>query len=78
VPEDYRASFAAAARAGAITDGLAERLSPAAGLRNLLAHRYGEVDLDRVAAAAPRAHDDFQDYMAQVSSWLISAADVPR
>ncbi|MFC5381322.1 type VII toxin-antitoxin system HepT family RNase toxin [Aquipuribacter nitratireducens] len=70
VPDDYRSSFGAAAAAGAIRPELAGRLAPAAGLRNLLAHRYGEVDLDLVAAAVPRAHDDFRDYITQVAGWL--------
>jgi uncharacterized protein YutE (UPF0331/DUF86 family) len=71
VPEDYRSSFAAAATVGAIPVELASRLAPSAGLRNRLAHRYGEVDLDIVAAAVPRAHHDFGDYLAHVSQWLL-------
>lgn len=67
---DYRSTFGAAAAAGAISDDLARRLAPSTGLRNRLAHRYGEVDLDIVAAAIPQAHDDFSEYVRQVARWL--------
>ncbi len=75
VPEDYRSSFAAAAKAGALTDDLAARLAPSAGLRNRLAHRYGDVDLYVVADAIPRAHDDFSEYVTQVSNWLVGQVE---
>jgi uncharacterized protein YutE (UPF0331/DUF86 family) len=75
VPEDYRSSFAAAASAGAIPDDLARRLAPSTGLRNRLAHRYGEVDLDIVAAAVPHAHADYGEYVTRVSTWLLRAVD---
>lgn len=71
VPEDYRASFAAAASAGAIPEQLADRLAPSAGLRNRLAHRYDQIDYDIVAAAVPQAHRDFREYVEHVSRWLL-------
>jgi uncharacterized protein YutE (UPF0331/DUF86 family) len=77
VPEDYRSSFAAAASAGAIPDDLARRLAPSAGPRNRLAHRYGEVDLDIVAAAVPLAHADYGEYVRRVSAWLLRASGEP-
>lgn len=77
VPADYRSSFAAAAVVGAIPVELAERLAPSSGLRNRLAHRYGDVDLDLVAAAVPRAERDFREYVTHVSSWLLHQAAGP-
>ena len=74
-PADYRSTFLAAADAGLITADLARRIAPSAGLRNLLTHRYGEVDHQRVAAAVPGAVDDYTDYVAQVSRWLLDAED---
>ena len=49
VSSDYRSSFTLAARAGLIQRGLADRLSPSVGLRNVLAHDYVAVDLGVVA-----------------------------
>ncbi len=77
VPTDYRASFAAAAAAGAISSELAERLAPSAGLRNRLAHRSGAIDYDVVAAAVPVAERDFRQYLVQVSAWLLGQTRPP-
>jgi uncharacterized protein YutE (UPF0331/DUF86 family) len=75
VPEDYRSSFAAAASVGAIPEDLARRLAPSAGLRNRLAHRYGEIDLDIVAAAVPQAHADYGEFVERVSAWLLGRSE---
>lgn len=77
LPPDYRSSFGAAAQVGLISEELARRVSPSAGLRNLLTHRYGDVDHQRVADAVPTAVDDYTDYLAQVSRWLLDAEDAP-
>lgn len=75
-PRDYHDSFFVAARVGTITAELAARLAPHAGLRNALAHRYDEIDLDKVALAVPLAADGFSEYMGQVSRWLLEQEDV--
>lgn len=50
-PASYRETFAALARAGLIDSALASELQGWAGLRNILAHVYTALDLDRVHAA---------------------------
>ncbi len=72
-PADYRSTFLAAADVGLLTPGLAGRIAPSAGLRNLLTHRYGEVDQQRLAEAVPGAVEDYREYVAQVSRWLLDA-----
>lgn len=67
---DYRASFPAAARCGAIPFDLAERLAPAAGLRNVLVHDYADIDDVRVRAAIPVTLDGFREYASAVLHWL--------
>ncbi|MGH9213385.1 MAG: type VII toxin-antitoxin system HepT family RNase toxin [Acidimicrobiales bacterium] len=66
-PTSGRSSFELAANAGAIDAGLAERLAPAAGLRNVLVHRYTEIAVDRVAAAVTVVLDGFAEYVRQVA-----------
>ena len=73
-PVDYGESFGLAARAGAISEELAEELTPATGLRDVLVHQYLEVDLDIVAASVPRARDGFRRYVVEVSRFLLDAA----
>ena len=46
--EEYRGMFYLLGEKGVIEKGLAERLGDMAGFRNLLVHRYGDVDNEAV------------------------------
>ena len=48
VPATYGDVFRALAEHHVIDPGLVSRMTAAAGLRNLVAHRYGNLDLERV------------------------------
>ncbi len=69
-PTTGRSSYLDAAGAGVLSPSLADRLAPVAGLRNLLVHRYADIRVDLVAAAVPRALDDFADYVREVAGFL--------
>lgn len=71
-PAGYRQSFAAAADIGALPPALATRLSPSAGLRNILVHDYLDADLDIVARSAHQAAIDYSDYVREIAEWLAS------
>jgi uncharacterized protein YutE (UPF0331/DUF86 family) len=72
-PGSGRESFILMATAvGAITADLGEELAPSAGMRNLLVHRYGDIDVALVAAAIARTLSGFERYVAEVSRWLES------
>ena len=43
-----------------------DRLLPSVGMRNLLTHEYGRIDLDLVASAMPAARRDYSDYIEVV------------
>lgn len=58
VPRSYRDVFHSLADRKVLDDGLAKRLAAAAGLRNLIAHRYGILDWVRVHAIASSELDD--------------------
>lgn len=74
-PSDYRSSFADAAQQGLISQQLAERLVPSAGLRNVLTHEYVRIDLARVASAVGQATEDFGDYVREVAVFLEGRED---
>ncbi len=59
------------ATVGLITAELAASMGAAAGMRNLLVYEYVRVDLALVAAAVPRARADVQQFVRQVSGWLV-------
>lgn len=71
VPARYRDSFGLAEEAGMIPPELAAALAPSAGLRNVLTHRYGEIDLALVAEAARHALEDHRAYVATTARWLL-------
>ncbi|HSL56990.1 MAG TPA: HepT-like ribonuclease domain-containing protein [Acidimicrobiales bacterium] len=77
-PVTARGSFVDAAAAGAIDAELADRLTPTAGLRNVLVHRYVDIDVDVVAASVTPILRDYGAWVHQVSSWLGGQADSTR
>lgn len=66
----YAESFALAVRAGVLSQELADRLAPSAGLRNVLVHEYVAVDLAKVAAGVPLALRDYREYIRVVAAAL--------
>lgn len=66
-PETARASFAAAAKAGVIDTKLADELAPAAGLRNLLVHRYADIDLGLLVTGMRQLLERCPEYVAAVA-----------
>jgi uncharacterized protein YutE (UPF0331/DUF86 family) len=51
LPESNREAFVRLAQAGLLTSAQAEALGGWAGMRNVLAHLYGSIDLDRLYSA---------------------------
>jgi len=71
IPDRYRDLFTALADHGTLEPSLAGEMASAAGLRNLIAHRYGDLDWERLHQAAERGVDHlehFADSMAALSA----------
>ena len=62
VPASYGAVFKALAEHGVLDADLASRMSSAAGLRNLIAHRYAALDLVRVHEIASHDVNDLLEF----------------
>ncbi len=62
VPETYRDAFVRLAQAGVITAAQSSALQGWVGLRNVLAHLYTAIDLDRVYAAMTEDKRDLRDF----------------
>jgi uncharacterized protein YutE (UPF0331/DUF86 family) len=71
VPTTYRAVFGSLASAGWIPHDLADRLSGWAGLRNIIAHSYVDLDLGRVHDALGE-REVLATYAALVSQRVLS------
>jgi uncharacterized protein YutE (UPF0331/DUF86 family) len=64
VPENPASAFALLAQHGVVEAGLSVRLASAAGLRNLIVHRYGDVVTDLVVEALKSGLDDLEAFAA--------------
>jgi uncharacterized protein YutE (UPF0331/DUF86 family) len=69
-PQSARASFLSLAAHGRLTPDLAQRLSLAASLRNVLVHGYAIVDLERVAKVVRDDLGDLRQFAATAANWL--------
>ena len=67
VPESYGEVFMVLGERGVLDQKLALRLRSAAGLRNLIAHQYGVIDVDRIFAMATSQRGDLLAFCTQLS-----------
>ncbi len=69
-PASYADAFRRLAGAGIVDDGLADRLSRAAGFRNVVAHAYDQLDMARVFRAAKDGPADLRALLAALRDRL--------
>lgn len=74
-PETGRESFHGAADAGVIDRGLADALGPCAGLRNVLIHRYAQIQCELVAGSIEEILDRFPAYIDQVAAFVRESSE---
>ena len=75
VPTKYAEVLIALAEHGIIGQPLAKRLAAATGLRNLIAHQYGALDVDRLHAIASTGPDDLLEFCRELAGKVV---DDPR
>jgi uncharacterized protein YutE (UPF0331/DUF86 family) len=63
-PQSYGEAFQRLMGAGYLKPDLAGRLTRAAGFRNVVAHAYDEIEMDRVYRAAREGPADLRDFLA--------------
>ena len=71
-PDTNAAALLALHRHGVLDQPTAERMAVAVGFRNVLVHRYADVDDNRVIAALGEL-DDVRSFVQQVTVWLRSS-----
>ena len=74
-PTDYYESFISLGQAGVIPRELAERLAPAAGLRNRLVHEYDDIDDEIVLKAVSEARQSLCEYVSAVERHVTRDSD---
>lgn len=75
VPQTHGETFTSLADHGVIDHDLAGRLRAAAGLRNLIAHQYGVIDVARVHHIAANDVGDLLRFCQQLVEQLQQAGD---
>lgn len=69
-PETYREVIEILGEGGVLEAGFAIKFAPAAGFRNILVHRYGDIDVGELHRHLRSDIKDFDTFARQVSSYL--------
>ena len=69
-PQNYGEAFQRLADAGFLEPELAQRLTQAVGFRNVVAHAYDKLDMDRVYRAARGGPADLRAFLAALAERL--------
>lgn len=70
IPADYFMSFVQVGNLGWISNDLAKKLAPSAGLRNRIVHQYAAIDDKKLFDAIKVAHELFSEYISQIRKRL--------
>lgn len=71
-PEDYGEYFNVLEEEDVIDSELAEQLEAMAGFRNILVHRYADIENERLATVIEERLDDVRDFVDAIDSFLTS------
>ncbi len=74
-PEGPASAFAILAQAGVLAEDVSIRLASAAGLRNIIVHRYGDLRYDRVAHVIANDLVFLERFVKAVRSLRSSSSD---
>lgn len=69
-PDDYYESFIKAGELKIISQDLAEKLAPSAGLRNRLVHEYDRIEHSMVLKAVAMAEELYPKYVKEINDYI--------
>lgn len=70
VPEDYQSTFITLGENKILPMDFALKIAPSVGLRNLIIHKYGKVDLKRMIDDIKNEINDYLEYIKFVNNFL--------
>lgn len=70
VPKGYPDCFEKLSEAGIITKELGEKLKKLASLRNILIHKYWEIDDRKIFRSAKENIGDFEQFLRQINEFI--------
>lgn len=70
VPDDYQSTFVTLGQNKILPMDLALRIAPSVGLRNLVVHKYGRVDVKKMIEDIKTEIGDYLEYMKAVDHFI--------
>jgi len=70
VPDDYQSTFISLAEQAILPMDFAVRIAPSVGLRNLVVHRYGRVDVKRMVDDIKREIGQYHEYLKYIDAYI--------
>lgn len=70
VPDDYQNTFVVLGERGALPMSFVNRIAPSVGLRNMIIHRYGHIDLRRMVDDIQGEMSDYREYIKHILDFL--------
>lgn len=77
VPKGYPDCFERLSQAKVITKELGEKLKKAASLRNIIIHKYWEIDNRMVFKSAKENIGDFEEFLRQINEFIKEKSQPP-
>ncbi|MDP2630705.1 MAG: DUF86 domain-containing protein [Candidatus Uhrbacteria bacterium] len=70
VPDDYQNTFVVLGEQKILPMSFVNRIAPSVGLRNMIIHRYGHVDLKRMVDDIASEIGDYREYVKYILDFL--------
>ena len=69
VPDDYQSTFMVMGEHNILPMDFAQAIAPSVGLRNLIVHKYGKVDIGRMIDDVKNNIGQYKDYLRHISEF---------
>lgn len=70
VPDDYQSTFTALGENKILPMDFALKISPSVGLRNLVVHKYGKVDIKKMIDDIKNEIEQYLEYLKHIQQFL--------
>ena len=75
VPDDYQSTFITLGEHNVLPIDFALKIAPSVGLRNMVVHKYGKVDLKRMTDDIKKNIDQYIEYMSCIREFIRAEKD---
>ncbi len=70
VPDDYQSTFTILGEHKIIPMEFAMKIAPSVGLRNMIVHKYGRVDIKKMVDDVKANIDQYEEYLSYINDFL--------